>query len=76
MMLKHANDIISDRHRLRGIAQQVSHHSHITGVRKFDKDRQIRPMLPQRRMGGVPDALPTEDPATWIMSRPSRSPIQ
>src|SRR5437879_4688047 len=63
MMLKDADDIVSNCHRLHRISQQISHHSHIPGMRKFYKNRQMGSVFPQRRMGWVPDALPTEDPA-------------
>jgi hypothetical protein len=33
MMLKNSRDIVSDRHGLHRIAQQVPHHPHITNVR-------------------------------------------
>ena len=61
MMLEHALNLRSDHNFLRRVAQQVAHHAHAIGVRQFDKYGEVGTMHPKKRVGGMPDTLPTED---------------
>jgi len=71
-MFEHAFDIRSDHDRLHRIAQQVAYHAHAAGMRYLHEHGEVRTMLPERRMGGMPDALPTEDPTTRFDLGPMR----
>lgn len=72
MVFEHAVDIRSDRDCLHRIAQQVTYHPHAPGMRYLYEHGEIRTMLPERRMGGMPDALPTEDPTARFDLGPMR----
>ena len=63
MMFEHTVDIRPDRDVLHRIAQEVSDHADKTCLRQLDKDRDVRAMLFERRVRGMPDPLPTEDAA-------------
>ncbi len=72
MMLEHTLQLGADNHRLHWIAQQVAYHSHITGMRYFHKHSHVGTVLPKRRVGGMPDTLPTEDAPMWLDFSPFR----
>jgi hypothetical protein len=63
MMLEHAFDICSDHYFLHRITQQVSHHADAAGMRQFDKYGDVRTMILECRVRGMPSALPAEDSA-------------
>jgi hypothetical protein len=62
MVFEHTVNIRCDRDRLHRIAQQVAYHPHAPGMRHLYKHGDIRTMLPERRVAGMPDSLPTENP--------------
>jgi hypothetical protein len=61
MMLEHALNLSSDHNFLHRIAQQVTDHAHVTGMREFDKHSDVGTVVLEDRVGRVPDTLPTED---------------
>jgi hypothetical protein len=63
MMFEYAFNIRPDRHHLHRVAEQVANHAHATGMCYFHQNGKIWTMLPQCRMGGMPDSFPTEYPA-------------
>jgi len=63
MMLEHAFNIRSDHNFLHRITQQIADHAYAIGVRQLDKYRDVRTMIPEDRMGRMPDTLPAEDAA-------------
>lgn len=66
VVFEYALDVSSNRDRLHRIAKQVADHANAAGVRKLDKHRDVRTMVPERLVRGMPDALPTEDPAARL----------
>lgn len=63
MVFKYAVDMHSNCHRLHRVAEQVAYHAHTADMGQFHKHSDIGTMLPERRMGRMPRALPTEDTA-------------
>ena len=61
MMFEYALDASADGYSLHGIAEQIAHHAHASGVRQFYQNGNIWSVLTQRIVGRAPDALPTED---------------
>src|SRR5262245_1442819 len=70
MMLEYTLDVSADGDRLHGIAEQISHHAHVTGMRQLRQDRKIRAMPAQDLMGRTPDPLPAEYAATRLDAGP------
>ncbi len=66
VVFKYTFDPCSDRNRLHRISQQVSYHAYAISKRNFDQHGDVGQMLPKCRMGGMPDALPTEDPPSRL----------
>ena len=62
-MFENPFDLFSDQDGLMWIAQEITHHAHPAGLWQFDKNGDIRTVLLQRRMRGMPRAFPTEDAA-------------
>lgn len=60
-MFEDSRDLSADDESLPGIAQEVAHHPYAAGMRQLDEQCDIRAVLPQRRMRGMPHAFPTED---------------
>jgi hypothetical protein len=63
VMFEYAFNIRSNDDGPHCIAQQVAYHSHTTGMRDFHEHGEVRTVVPERRVGRMPDTLPTEDPA-------------
>jgi hypothetical protein len=63
MMLEHAFDVCPDHNFLHRITQQVSYHAHAAGMRQFDKNGDVRTMIPECRVRRMPRAFPAENPA-------------
>ena len=72
MMFEYTFDIRADHDSLHWAAQQVTHHAHSPGMRDFHEHREIGTTLPERRVGGMPDTLPTEYSATRFDLSPLR----
>ena len=66
MMFEYALDIGPDRDGLHRTAKEIAYHSHVSGIRQFHEDCEIRSVLTQSIVRGVPDALPAEDAATRL----------
>lgn len=62
-MLEHPFNLSSDNDGLLGIAQQIAHQAYAAGVWQLDKHCDVRTVVPQRRVRGMPHTFPTEDPA-------------
>lgn len=65
-MFEHTVDIGSNHDDLQRIAQQIAHHAYAAGLRNLDKYGEVGTMLPERRMRGMPDPFPAEDPAARL----------
>lgn len=63
MMLEHTFNVCANHNFLHRIAQQVTDHAHVTGMREFDKHGDVGTVVLEDRVGRVPDTLPTEDAA-------------
>lgn len=61
MMFEDAFDLIADSEGLLGIAQQVSDHSDVSGMRQVYEYSQVRTARLQSGMRGMPHSLPAED---------------
>jgi len=70
MVLELALDKSPDRDSLQGIAEKITHHSDIPGIRQFHQDRKIRSMVAQGLVGWTPDTLPAEDTAARLDGGP------
>jgi hypothetical protein len=66
MMLEHAFNLRSDHHFLHRITQQIADHPHAIRTGQLDKYCDVRSMIPEHRMGRMPDTLPAEDAAPWV----------
>jgi len=69
-MLEYALDIGADGDGLHGIAEQISHHAHVSGVRQFHQDGKVSSMPAQGVVRRAPDPLPTENAAARLDSYP------
>jgi hypothetical protein len=50
-----------DGDRLHGIAKQIAHYANTAGVRQLDEHGEVRTVLPEGCVRGMPDPLPTEN---------------
>jgi hypothetical protein len=66
MVFEYAVNVSSNRDRLHWIAQQVADHAYASGVWKLDKYGDVRTVVSKRLVRGMPDTLPTEDPAARL----------
>ena len=48
----------TDGDGLRRFAEEIAHHTHVSGVRQFDQDRKIRAMLAQSVVRRTPKLAP------------------
>jgi hypothetical protein len=72
MMFKYAFDLRADRDILHWIAEQVANHAYSASVRDFYKYSEVGTRSAKRRVRGMPDPLPAEDPAKGFDLSPLR----
>ena len=72
MMLENTFHSRTDGDYLHRVAEQITNHPHIASMRNFDEHRYVWTMLPQRSMGGMPDAFPAEDQPARLYLGPFR----
>jgi hypothetical protein len=63
MMFEHTYYGSLDRYWLHRISEQVANQTHAACMRNFHEHREVWSMLPERRVGRMPDTLPTVDTA-------------
>ncbi|MGF6308901.1 hypothetical protein ABIB82_002538 [Bradyrhizobium sp. i1.8.4] len=72
MMFENPFNRLSDDDGLLGGAQEIADHAYAAGVRQLNKQSDVRPVLLQRCVRGMPHAFPTENATGWLDLSPRR----
>src|SRR4029434_2081812 len=71
MWLEHRGHRRADSHELTRIADQVAEHADAPGLRQFHEHHDVRAVLLEGGMHGVPRALPAVDDAAAVHALPA-----